>query len=106
MQNMRLHEDSNFINYQRLPLVITYVYIYIYYMYIYIYIYIQTHTHTHIYIYIQRLILVAYDCNFSFSAKVKHKKGPKENLEKRSFALYQHSCMMYLSFFLRKFKGS
>ena len=46
-------------------------------------------------IYILRLILVAY--NFCFSAKLKSKKGRKEKVEKRSFVLYQHSSMMYLS---------
>ena len=35
--------------------------------------------------------------NFGFSGKVKHKKGRKEKVEKRSFVLYQHSCMVYLS---------
>ena len=43
-------------------------------------------------------MLIVYNFNFCFSAKVKHKKkGRKEKLEKRSFVLYQHSCMVYLS---------
>ena len=45
--------------------------------------------------YIYRLILVAY--NFCFSAKVEHKKGRKEKVEKRSFVL---SAQLHgLSFF-------
>ena len=42
-------------------------------------------------------MLVAYNYNSCFSAIVKHKKDRKEKLEKRSFVLYQHSCMVYLS---------
>ena len=42
-------------------------------------------------------MLVACNHNFCFSAKVKHKKGRKGKLEKCSFVLYQHSCMVYLS---------
>ena len=68
----------------------TYIYIYIY---IYIYLYINIYINVYKY-YI--LILVAF--NFCFSEKLKHKKGRKEKVEKCSFVLYQHSCMMNVFF--------
>ena len=69
------------------------------YMYIYIYIYICIYTYINIYINVYKyyiLILVAF--NFCFSEKLKHKKGRKEKVEKCSFVLYQHSCMMNVFF--------